>query len=69
MLLIINGITLLTTLKDERGLVYVLEASLSLSGLMIYHRRKVPVVVHVRARCPPEQADATPEGDIITVPA
>ena len=69
MLLIINGIALLTTLKDERVLVYILEASLSLSDLMIYYRRKVPVVVHVIVKCPPEQADATPEGDIITVPA
>ena len=67
MLLIINGATVLVTVKDERVLVYVLKASLSLSGL-ICHRRKLPFVVHIISRCPPEQTDATPGGDIVTVP-
>ena len=68
MLLIINDATLLATPKDERVLVYVLEALFSFSDL-IYHRMKVPLVVHVISRCPPEQTDAIPEGDIIKAPA
>ena len=68
MLLIINGATVLTLIPDERTLVYVLMASFSLSDL-IYHRRKLPFVVHTIPRYPSEQTDAIPEGDIVAVPA
>ena len=70
MLSIISGSTLLATPKDERVLVNDLVlASFSMSGLVIYHRRKVPFVVHVISRYSPEQIEAILEGEITIVPA
>ena len=68
-LTIINGATILAGPMDERVLVNDLVlTSPSMTGLVIYHRRKVPFVVHVISRYSPEQTDAILEGEISIVP-